>query len=77
MPSDLEAPFVSALASVPAELVATLDSAEAGPLVRGTTGIDGNIPALDRPARQVTVCHDFAGDQAFQDFKDLLLNFTW
>ena len=69
--------MVSSLSSVPAELVATLDISENGPLVRGTTGIDGNIPALSQPARPVTVCHDFASEQAFQDFKDLLLEFTW
>ena len=75
--SDVEAPFVSSLATVPAELVVSLDSSENGALVRGTTGIDGNIPNLEQSARRVTVCHDFASDQAFQDFKDLLLEFTW
>ena len=70
-------PASSSLAAVPAELVVTLDTTESGPLVRGTTGIDGNIPALDRPARPVTVCSDFAGDRGFEAFKELLLDVTW
>jgi inosine-uridine nucleoside N-ribohydrolase len=66
-----------ALSEVPAELVVTLDLDDDGPLVRGITGIDGNIPALDRPARAVTVCTDFASDFARQQFEDVLKKWTW
>lgn len=66
-----------ALSQVPAQLIVTLDLDDDRPLVRGTTGIDGNIPALDRPARPVTVCTDFAGDFDRQQFEDLLKEWTW
>ena len=65
-----------ALSQVPAQLIVTLGRDD-GPLVRGTTGIDGNLPALDRPARPVTVCTDFASDLARQRFEDLLKQWTW
>ncbi len=67
----------SALSQVPAELVVTLDRNDSGPLVRGTTGIDGNIPALGVPARPVTVCTDFASERARQGFEDFLKKWTW
>lgn len=66
-----------ALSEIPAQLIVTLDLNDDGPLVRGTTGIDGNIPALDRPARPVTVCSDFASNFARQRFEDLLKEWTW
>ena len=37
----------------------------------------GNIPALDRPARPVTACIDFASDVARDGFEDLLKQWTW
>jgi hypothetical protein len=43
---------------IPAELVVSLDLDKRGPLIRGITGIDGNIPKLDQSALPVTVCTD-------------------
>ncbi len=67
----------SALSEIPAELVVTLDLSDDGPLVRGTTGIDGNIPALDARAQPVLVCKDFASDQTRAQFEDFLKQWTW
>jgi inosine-uridine nucleoside N-ribohydrolase len=67
----------SSLSQVPAQLVVTLDSGADGPLVRGTTGVDGDIPPLEANARKVTVCIDFADAAARQDFEDLLFEHTW
>lgn len=68
----------SSLSEVPAELVVTTDSAGATKLVRGRTGIDGNIPGFrNRPARPVTVCTDFANDRARTRFEDFLKEWTW
>jgi inosine-uridine nucleoside N-ribohydrolase len=67
----------SALSQIPAELVVTLDRSDDGPLVRGTTGIDGNIPMLDGPARRVRVCTGFASPRARQAFEDFLKRWTW
>jgi inosine-uridine nucleoside N-ribohydrolase len=67
----------ASLSQVPAQLVVTLDSGDDGRLVRGTTGIDGNIPPLESSAREVTVCVDFASAAARRDFEDLLLAYTW
>lgn len=67
----------SSLSQIPAELVVTLDLSDAGPLVRGTTGIDGNIPALDAQAQPVLVCKDFATDLTRQQFEDFLKQWTW
>ncbi len=64
------------LAAVPAQLVVALGSDASQPLVRGLPGVDGNIPDLG-PARQVTVCVDFADATARRDFEDLLLEYTW
>jgi len=57
--------------------VVTLDLNDDGPLVRGTTSIDGNIPALDAPAQPVLVCKDFASDFTRQQFEDFLKAWTW
>jgi hypothetical protein len=57
--------------------VVTLDTADEGPLVRGTTGIDGNLPPLEASAREVTVCVDFASSTARDDFEDRVFEFTW
>lgn len=67
----------SSLSSVPAQLVVTLGLGDDGPLVRGATGVDGNIPQLDASAREVTVCVDFADATARDDFEDRVLEFTW
>lgn len=67
----------AALSQIAAQLIVTLDLDYDGPLVAGTTGIDGNIPALDRPARPVTACIDFASDVARDGFEDLLKQWTW
>jgi hypothetical protein len=66
------------LSEVPAQLIATLDLNDQGPLVRGTTGIDGNIPDLDsQQAVPVTACIDFASSIAREDFKAILKAYTW
>ncbi len=65
------------LSLIPAELVVTLDLKNPGPLVRGMTGIDGNIPSLNQPALPVTVCTDFASPTARQKFQELLYRYTW
>ena len=67
----------ASLAEVPAQLIVTLDTSDGGPLVRGTTGIDGNIPNVDRSARPVTACVDFAGDRGRAGFEDFLKRWTW
>lgn len=67
----------AALSQVPAELVVTLDLKNPGPLIRGKTGIDGNIPALNQPALPVTVCTDFASPAARQEFQELLYKYIW
>lgn len=71
------APGESALSQVPAELVVTLDLSDNGPLIRGNTGVDGNLPQLNASARKVTVCTDFADDAAFEAFKRLIYENTW
>ena len=65
------------LNEVPAQLIVTLDLDEQGPLVRGESGFDGNLPALDKPARPVTACVDFASGSARQEFEALLKQYTW
>ena len=65
------------LSEVPAQLVVTLDLDDNGPLVRGITGIDGNIPDIDSPAVPVFACLDFAGDAARAKFESLLKKYTW
>jgi hypothetical protein len=40
----------ASLSEIPAELVVSLDLDKWGPLIRGITGIDGNIPKLDQSA---------------------------
>ena len=67
----------SALANTPAQLVVTFDLADNQPLVRGQTGIDGNIPAFDSTAVPVTVCTDFASQDAREQFTDLLYDNIW
>lgn len=67
----------ASLSEVPAQLIVALDGQDNGPLVRGTTGIDGNIPALDRPARHVTACTDFADKRGRQSFEAFLKRWTW
>lgn len=64
------------LSQIAAELVVSLDVSKQGPLVRGTTGVDGNLPQLG-PALPVTACVDFASDEAFVAFRDLLYEHTW
>ena len=71
------APGENSLSQVPAQLVVTLDLSDTGSLIRGTTGIDGNIPQLNATARKVTVCTDFASDEAFEEFKKLIYENTW
>lgn len=66
----------SSLSQVPAQLVVSL-SPDDGPLVRGATGIDGNIPQLAMKAREVVVCVDFASPATREQFEDLLLTYTW
>ena len=65
------------LSQIPAELVVTLDLENPGPLVRGKTGVDGNIPSLNQPALPVTVCTDFATPTSRQLFQELLFKYTW
>lgn len=67
----------SSLSQVPAQLVVTLDRKDDGPLVRGTTGIDGNVPSIDMPARHVTACIDFADAEGRQEFQEILERYTW
>lgn len=67
----------SSLSQIPAELVVTLDLANPGPLVRGETGIDGNIPNLNQAALPVKVCTDFASPAARELFQELLYKYTW
>lgn len=64
------------LSEVPAQLVVSLEP-DVGPLVRGMTGIDGNIPQIEATARQVIVCFDFANPASRQRFEDLLLENIW
>lgn len=71
------APGESSLSQVPAQLVVSLNLSDTGPLVRGTTGIDGNIPQLNASARQVTVCTNFVDDGAFETFKEFIYANTW
>ncbi len=71
------APGQGSLSQVPAQLVVSLDLTDNGPLVRGTTGIDGNIPQLNSSARQVTVCTNFVDDKAFEIFKQFIYENTW
>jgi len=65
------------LSEVPAQLIATLDLNDQGPLVRGVSGVDGNLPAFDLPAQAVTACIDFANDAAFVEFESFLKATTW
>lgn len=67
----------ASLSEIPAELVVSLDLEKRGPLIRGITGIDGNIPKLDQSALPVTVCTDFASPAARQLFQELLYKYTW
>jgi hypothetical protein len=69
----------ASLAEVPAQLIVSLDRREDGPLVRGMTGVDGNIPPLDQPAVPVMACIDFAGSGAGarDAFATFLKRWTW
>lgn len=67
----------ASLSEVPAQLIVSLDRREDGPLVRGTTGVDGNLPALDQPALPVMACIDFAGRSAREAFEGFLKRWTW
>jgi hypothetical protein len=67
----------ASLSEAAAELIVTLDLNDDGPLVRGTTGIDGNIPALVQRACPVTACIDFAGESARNQFEEFLKQWTW
>lgn len=65
------------LSEVPAQLVLTLNLDDAGMLVRGLTGVDGNIPAIDSLAVPVTACLDFADAAARKEFEARLKQYTW
>jgi hypothetical protein len=65
------------LSEVPAQLIVTLDLDDQGTLVRGLTGVDGNIPAIEGPAQPVTACVDFASATARKEFEALLKQYTW
>jgi inosine-uridine nucleoside N-ribohydrolase len=67
----------ASLNEVPAQLIATLNLDEAGLLVRGEPGVDGNLPAFDLPAQPVIACVDFASDAARATFEDRLKALTW
>jgi hypothetical protein len=67
----------AALAQVPEQLIVTLDPDDHGPAIRGEPEIDGNLPPLAAPVRDVTVCTDFAGSSARQEFQRLLYENTW
>ena len=67
----------ASLSEITAQLITTLDLNDPGPLVRGQTGIDGNIPALDSAAVPVTACVDFANAVAREEFEELLKKYTW
>ena len=71
------APGQGSLAQVPAQLIVSLDTTDVGSLIRGTTGIDGNIPQLNASARKVTVCTNFLNDEAFETFKQFIYEHTW
>ena len=61
-----------------ARLVITTSQSQGLVLVRGQTGIDGNIPQFDGvPARNVTVCTNFASENARTTFEELLKKWTW
>ena len=65
------------LSEIPAELVVSLNLDNPGNLIRGVTGIDGNIPNLNQSALPVTVCTDFASPSARKLFQELLYEYTW
>ncbi|MBT5223004.1 MAG: hypothetical protein HON51_11805 [Gammaproteobacteria bacterium] len=67
----------ASLSEIPAELVVSLNLNNPGPLIRGITGIDGNIPNLNQRALPVTACTDFASPAARQLFQELLYKYTW
>ncbi len=68
----------SSLSEVPAQLVVSSKTKKVGALVRGISGIDGNIPALNgKKARAVMVCTDFANSRARTKFEKLLKDWTW
>jgi|GEM_PF-876678 len=68
----------ASLSEVPAELVVTEGTGHAGALVRGTTGVDGNIPKFKGTAAQpVTVCTGFAGSKGRSGFESFLKTWTW
>jgi len=67
----------SALSQVPVQLLVTLDLKDDGPLVRGTPGIEGNVPIIEEPARRVTACIDFADAEGRQQFQEILERYTW
>lgn len=68
----------TSLSEVPAQLIVTTKMQDRGSLVRGQTGIDGNIPALNGlRARRVTVCTDFAGTVGRAEFESFLKFWTW
>jgi len=67
------------LARVPAQLVVTLDTQEDGPLVRGTPGVDGDLPSIPLSAVDVNACIDFQGDtgESLERFREILEAYTW
>jgi inosine-uridine nucleoside N-ribohydrolase len=67
----------ASLSEVPAQLIVSLDRSEDGPLVRGMSGVDGNLPTLDRPAVPVMACIDFTGAGARDAFEGFLKRWTW
>lgn len=63
---------------IPAQLVVTQDLSMPGSLVRGQTGIDGNLPQLEGlGAQNVMACTAFADDGAPARFSEFLKKWTW
>jgi len=66
------------LSTVPAQLMITTKKSRRGALIRGKSGIDGNLPQFsDRKGRKVTVCLDFAQKDSRTAFEDLLKRWVW
>lgn len=66
------------LSTVPAQLMITTKKSRRGALIRGKSGIDGNLPQFsDRKGRRVTVCLDFAHKDSRTAFEDLLKRWVW
>lgn len=71
-------PFSESYTLGAAQLTITTNKAGRGRLIRGRTGIDGNIPKFGRKAaRKVLVCKDFASKAARARFENLLKTWTW